>query len=182
MIYTEGMQGWFDFAEFYDRIAMQLPNPCVIAEIGVWRGCSILHMACRLKEFSKTATIYAVDTFRGSPAEAVHADIIKGMDCTVLEDFLRNADKLAVRHLVIPVASDSIVAASLFSDRSFDFIFFDSTHTYDHLCAEIKAWRPKLKSGSTYGGHDIGWTDLERAVKDSAPNWKRHGPCWYTTA
>lgn len=182
MTYTENIQGWFNFADFYDRIAEELPTPCRIAEIGVWRGCSVLHMASKLKELGKTAAIYCVDTFRGSPEEAVHAELIKNMNCTVLEDFLTNADKLEVRSALIPIASDSIEAASLISDKTLDFVFFDSAHTVEHFKKEVRAWIPKIKTGSTFGGHDIGWTGIEQAVREILPRWKRDGSCWHCKA
>lgn len=56
---------------------------------------------------------------------------------------------------------NSLVAAQMFSDDFFDFIYIDSWHIYKHIKREIELYWPKLKSGGILAGHDYvdGWTD-----------------------
>jgi hypothetical protein len=56
---------------------------------------------------------------------------------------------------------DSLLAATLFPDNFFDFIYIDSKHTYDQVSQELELYWPKLKSGGIFSGHDYmdGWTD-----------------------
>lgn len=48
----------------------------------------------------------------------------------------------------------SLEAAAHFEDNSLDFIYIDGDHSYEACSADIKAWRPKLKSGGYMCGHD----------------------------
>ena len=40
----------FDFYDFYDRIAKELPNDCKVCEVGVADGISALYLAKKLNE------------------------------------------------------------------------------------------------------------------------------------
>ena len=41
-----------------------------------------------------------------------------------------------------------------FADETFDFIYFDATHTYEAVSAELSSWFPKLKQGGILAGDD----------------------------
>jgi SAM-dependent methyltransferase len=46
--------------------------------------------------------------------------------------------------------------AKLVEDQSLDFIFIDGDHRYDAVVEDIELWRPKLKPGGLFSGHDYG--------------------------
>lgn len=48
----------------------------------------------------------------------------------------------------------SIEAAALVPDGSLDFAFIDADHRYEHVRADIQAWRPKIRPGGFLTGHD----------------------------
>jgi predicted O-methyltransferase YrrM len=39
-------------------------------------------------------------------------------------------------------------------DHTLDFVFIDADHTYEGVCADIKAWWSKVKQGGALCGHD----------------------------
>lgn len=52
------------------------------------------------------------------------------------------------------VASDSVAAAQLIEPGSVDLLFIDTSHTYEHTLAELRAWGPRMKLGATILLHD----------------------------
>ena len=57
---------------------------------------------------------------------------------------------------VAAVRKPSIEAARQFEDCTFDAVYIDALHDYANVCADILAWRPKLKAGGILAGHDYG--------------------------
>ncbi len=174
------IQGWFDFSDYYWRVANALPNGSIIIELGPWLGLSTLFLAESLDEFQKpNCTIYAIDTWKGSPSEQAMFDyVIAGSPVSPKTRFERLMTRNGVEQVVIPVESDSVKAAVQFKDGVADFIFFDTEHTEEQLTAELIAWLPKLKPGALFGGHDIAVPGVRAAVQKHVKNWKEVGPCW----
>jgi predicted O-methyltransferase YrrM len=59
------------------------------------------------------------------------------------------------------IRQNSLVAAQMFPDNFFDFIYIDSWHVYKHTKKELDLYWPKLKTGGIFSGHDYveGWKD-----------------------
>ena len=86
-----------------------------------------------------------------------------------LSSITRYRDKCFV--LVMP----SIIAAELFPDEYFDFIYIDADHNYDAVKSDLEAWWPKLKRGGLFCGHDYHMygqinTDVKKAVDEFVGN------------
>lgn len=147
----------FDFSEWYDRIAKELPNDCKIAEIGVANGDSALYLAKRLNELGKSFTLYMIDSLDyGGNIQL----------CQIYENII--ASGLGGDIKVIP--KDSIEASKDFNDGELDFIFLDSSHQYKETKESIKLWYPKLKDGSILSGHDYYLYDgVKKAVDELIP-------------
>jgi len=56
----------------------------------------------------------------------------------------------------------SIVAAGLFPDNFFDFLYLDANHSRKAVEEDLMTWWPKVKTGGVIGGHD--YLDLEDEV------------------
>lgn len=164
MIY-ENIQGWFNYAGFYDMMIDRFNN-AVFVEIGAWKGKSITYMAERLKETGKNIKFFAVDNFKGSPESECHAndpDIIKG---TLYDTYLKNIEP--VKDYVTTIKGDSKEVHTMFEDQSIDFLFIDGSHTYESISQDIKLWLPKVKD--IIAGHDYDWITVEKAVNEIFPN------------
>jgi len=54
-------------------------------------------------------------------------------------------------------------------DNSFDFVFIDADHSYEHCLEDIKDWYPKVKQGCLISGHDyehLEFPGVKKAVRD----------------
>lgn len=58
-------------------------------------------------------------------------------------------------------------AADHVADGVLDFVFIDADHSYDAVCKDIKAWRPKVRGGGLISGHDYEWPTVANAVHDT---------------
>ncbi len=129
-------------------------------EVGSWKGRST-HAMCN--GASKTGgVVWSVDHFQGSIQEH---DLTHGADPdAVYASFCENSkhfSNLFVRRM------DSLSAAAQFPTSFLDFCFIDASHDYDSLCADIHAWRPKVRG--ILAGHDFCgvWPQVRRAVIDT---------------
>ncbi len=65
------------------------------------------------------------------------------------------ACELMVKHKNLRVMrQESEVAAAIFPDQFFDFVYVDALHDYDNCLKDIKVWLPKVKKGGIIGGDD----------------------------
>lgn len=145
----------FDFSEYYDRVALDLPDNCIIAEVGVATGASALYLAQRLHDLGKKFTLYMIDDMGYG---GVNQSII--LQKNILQSGLGESIEL--------VWMDSLNASCRFPDSHFDFVFLDSSHTYEQTKAEIKVWYSKLKEGCLLSGHDF--TSIENPEVAMAVN------------
>lgn len=137
----------------------------LIVEVGSWKGRSTVCLGENTK-----GVVFAVDSWMGSAECWVGAysnlgEEYKGPDGLLFREFRNNT-----RHLpVVPVERLSVDAAHMFaaSGMAFDMIFIDGSHDYENVKADIEAWRPLIKKGGIFCGHDYGmWPDVEKAVMD----------------
>jgi len=55
---------------------------------------------------------------------------------------------------IIKHKMDSLKAADLFEDRSFDVVYIDADHSYPAARSDILKWRQKVKPNGILAGHD----------------------------
>ena len=164
--------GWFDFRDVYDHIAKTLQEGDVFAEVGTWKGKSLIYLAQRLQDFNKDVDLITVDTFQGD-SDTGNVD--------VYQEFRDNAEKSRVWHDIHVCDMTSLEAAARYEDDCFAGVFLDAAHDYDSVMADIAAWRGKVKPGGIFAGHDADSQDVQRALADSGITYERVGRCWIQT-
>lgn len=175
------IQGWMNFRPYYWRIANVVPPVgAKLVELGPWLGLSTVFLAQSLKKSGKTdATLYAIDTWKGSKNEQAMFDAaLANYPNGGADQFWKSMIKYDVSDIVVMVGMDSVQAATKFDDQSIDFVFFDTEHTREHLSRELLAWLPKMKPGIFFGGHDIAIPGVHQAVSEHVKHWWIDGPCW----
>lgn len=162
-------------------LAEQASKRSKIVEIGSWKGRSTRAMAD-----NSNATIYAVDTWKGTPEDPHFKELVGKPDNYLLDLFGSNMDPHYFQppYKVRAVQMPSIEAAKYLAHYGpFDMIFIDAAHDYENVKADILAWRPLLAPGGLFCGHDYmaGRGGVVKAVDDFVPTRKRAGvgTIWY---
>jgi predicted O-methyltransferase YrrM len=158
-MHWEKADGFFNFEQFYQTVADSIQDGAIAVEVGVYKGKSILFLAEALQEQGKRVDLYAIDTFKGSEE---HTDQAEGQ---ILNEYLRNV--YPMRDHITTLMQPSVQASASFADNSLDFVFIDASHDYVNVCADIKAWRPKVKKGGMLAGHDYHHPPVYEAVRDT---------------
>jgi hypothetical protein len=193
------IEGWFGYESHYDKAIQQILErhagrciptaesnwnmrmcPLNIVEIGAWLGRSSFYLVDKLNLLGGLGemNIYIVDTWLGSKSEIdTHHAIAKEVNLYV--DFMRNMRKL--HGLFTPVRATSVEAATIFEDKTVDYVFIDAEHTYEAVKADIEAWLPKMSSIGIIAGHDYDshWPGVIKAVHEKFGNEvKVEGDVW----
>jgi len=72
----------------------------------------------------------------------------------------------------------SVIAATLFPDKYFDFVYLDGDHSYKSVMDDLIAWYPKVKIGGFLGGHDFVTPDEAKACREFAEKKKLDLKYW----
>jgi hypothetical protein len=133
----------FDFKNWYDFIAKELPNNCRIVEVGSGDGASAIYLAEAILNLGKTIDkFYLVDNMQYGKFEQFKTIFLNIANAGLL-DWLD----------IIPM--DSVKASKLFNGNSLDFVFIDSSHEYNMTKKEAKTWYSKIKDDGIISGHDV---------------------------
>lgn len=96
--------------------------------------------------------LYMVDLWRhvkDGTAELEQSDeVLEEVFQSCLERNKKDLDRIVV------LRGDSCRMSAAIMDDSVDFVFFDATHTYPAVKADMNAYWPKLRVGGIYAGHD----------------------------
>ena len=129
---------------------MKLHGDCkMVLEIGAWVGDSTSTLATFARGMS--GVVYVVDHFLGNPGTHL-APVADEVD--IYDQFRNNMFRLGLDDMVKVLKMSSMEASQIIADQTFDFIFLDADHTYDHVIYDLTAWYPKLKTGGIFVGHD----------------------------
>lgn len=156
---AEDIPGWME-ADELDWLRARAKEADSVAEIGCWRGRSTFALAENC-----TGTVYAIDTWQGSPGEELGSDPQQAYP-----EFMRN---VGCFNNVSVVKRDSVAAAQHVPDV--DFCFIDGAHNYHQASSDIRAWLPKTRR--IIAGHDYHFPSVRRAVQDVLGE-VREGPGW----
>jgi cephalosporin hydroxylase len=144
-------EGWFSPEDIaaYAGLYEQVPPGSSVAELGVWQGRSLCSVAEAIRR--KNLRVHAVDTFLGTPQER---DIVHDCEGKLRQRFEANLARFGIfDHVVIHAGSTDMVAREM-GAASLNLVFIDSDHSYERVCADIRAWLPKVKVGGVLCGHD----------------------------
>ena len=85
----------------------------------------------------------------------------------VFQQFLKNVSRFPNLGIM---RMPSIAAARFFRDQSFDMVFIDGNHAYEHVKADNEAWLPKTRK--LICGHDFSknWPGVVQAVEELYPD------------
>ena len=138
-IYEDSCFGedWFTFPGLYKKMVTEFPSGSTFVEVGVWKGKSAAYMCVELARSEKDIRFYCVDSWE---------------DPEIYHTFVTNMKPVEVYYT--PIRVSSLEASKGFANKSLDFVFLDSDHSYDAMIQELLAWMPKIKLGGILAGHD----------------------------
>ena len=127
-------QRMFDFHEFYQRTARDMPDGAVIAEVGVAEGASAIFLAESLLNYRKSFTFHFIDSLDYGHEEQ-------------LRTLMKNVGAAGLGGLVEIIPRSSADAAARAPDYHYDFVFIDDSHETEQTKADITLWYQKVKIG-----------------------------------
>lgn len=170
--------GWFQEASHHWILRRRFTAcaPAIIVELGSWLGQSTRYFLTHTD-----ATVICVDHWQGS------ADINDKPECQALlpvlyETFLVN--QWDWRQRVIPLRMDTLAGLAAVHAAAVQpsCIFFDSTHTYEHLQAELELALRCFPEAQLHGDDWATWDGVQRAVREFARDHDRailaYGNAW----
>jgi len=171
---------WFDYPWLYTDIAAAMPPSSTFVEIGAWVGHSISHFAKEIERLGKhDVRIVTIDTFKGSPDEQIHMDIVAQAGGTVRHLFDANIAEAGLTNRIEVIQNDSVAAADLFADESVFACFIDGDHTFEGVLRDVQAWAPKVPKNGILCGHDIDAISVAQGVAVAIGQCGVKGRCWY---
>ena len=155
--------GWFHDGDIkqYRKLVEQVPDNGTIIELGVWKGRSLCSIADLIKK--KNLTVYAVDTFLGTPGEEHEHKEAK--EINLLKTFKDNLKRFEITATVLQMTTDE---AAKKIKKKFDLIFIDADHSFEAITKDLANWIPKCKGIMV--GHDYEKDSIRSAVDKIYPN------------
>ena len=165
--------GWNSRRQVFSDLIREV-RPTTIIEVGTWLGASAIHMALHCQKTNLQTKIWCVDTWLGSE-EFWYSDLtdrdlrMRNGYPQVYFDFLANVVQHGYQDVIVPVPATSLIAARVLASQGIvaDLIYIDGSHNYDDVIADIRAYRPLLRSGGVMFGDDYEWKDVRNAVLET---------------
>lgn len=177
----ERIPGWFNYEKLYKRLADSFEDGAKFVEVGCWLGKSLGAMASYCA--GKDVSLYAVDTFKGSPGtvdEHLHSPLVEKEGGTVRHLFEANMQTCGLNGNLHILETESTDAATAFKDGELDAVFIDASHDRASVERDIDAWLPRVRSGGVLSGHDFDRAEVREAVaaKLGTQSVDEFGTCW----
>lgn len=141
MLKWSDIPGWFTWPEVYDAAVDRTSDGGLFVALGTFCGRSACYMAEKIQVSGKKIIFETIDNFSRSFGLTVAAPLA----------FIEQAgfkDAIVLREM------HQLEAVGLYADKSIDFLFIDSDHSYQAMKDCINAYLPKMKSGGVLAGDD----------------------------
>ena len=119
-----------------------MPGMKRLVEVGCWKGHSISYLAQQIQLTGRPFELWGVDIWPDSLYDAYNQTLIGA----------------GVRAAIIDIRQPSLAACQQFANGSLDFVFLDASHKPQDVLDDVRAWRPKLRQGGIFAGHDYSET------------------------
>ena len=163
--FFQNIPGFFTFRHIYGYMVKLYPDGSHFVEVGSWFGSSTVFMAVEIINSGKNIMLDAVDTWESNwTPEISLPSFIEAKEYSAFDEFLKNIE--SVKHIVTPIRMESVKATTFYRDKSLEFVFIDSSHTYEDVSNDLKAWFPKVKHGGHIAGHDFPWPNVKKATEE----------------
>ncbi|MBL4630525.1 MAG: class I SAM-dependent methyltransferase [Paraglaciecola sp.] len=116
-----------------------LPKNGVVAELGVATGC----FSSDIVEYNHPKKLHLVDIWGSS---RYNEGLLKNIE-TKFDNKIQSGQVVIHRNLSQQAVQD-------FQDNYFDWIYIDTTHSYQQTTLELLLYSAKMKSGGIIAGHD----------------------------
>lgn len=170
-MYYSKIHGHFNFEFLYEDMVNKFDSGSNFVEIGAYLGKSTCFMMEKILMSGKDIRFSVVDNWIGHASDGVLAEEIKKFG-DIFAIFNNNMNMAGVMDKLNVIRGDSAETATIFQDKTLDFVFIDAAHDYISVKKDINAWLPKMKSNSIIAGHDYGnaETQVKRAVDELLGN------------
>jgi hypothetical protein len=179
------ISGFFDFESLYQHIVDSAPSGARLCEVGSYVGRSVCMLGALAKERNAGLSVVAVDHCRGSTSDDTGQGLALTLGGSYAGILARNIERCGLAGIISVVAQQSTIAAGLFPDEWFHFVFIDGDHQRESVRADIEAWWPKVKNGGILAGHDYvhsAFPGVAEAVREvfGPGDYQdtRSGSCW----
>ena len=171
------IDGWFQWREAQEEAVKFFPDDGRFVEVGTYLGRSLCSLAEVIQLSRKNISVIGIDTCRGSGPEGwrnkdYHGSVVQEGGGTFAGMLHRNILECGFAEMITLIISDSVNASRMFADDSIEWVHLDARHDYESVCADIRAWLPKVKSGGWLSGDDydeVKWPSVVRAVSELLP-------------
>ena len=171
------LQGW-NSDHIYLPEAIDRQRPSIVAEVGVWKGTSVLTMARRMREIGIDGVVIAVDTWLGSSEHWLDPNlkglipIMNGFPLLYFV-FMSNVVAEGLQDYVLPLPLDSASACEVLRSKNIrpGLLHVDAAHDYAAVTADLERWWSLLQPSGTLIADDYDathqvWGSVSRAVDD----------------
>jgi predicted O-methyltransferase YrrM len=176
--YAGDVQGW-NYDHPYLTHVIDALRPRLVVEVGVWKGCSVMTMAERLKAVGVDGVVLAVDTWLGSWDHWLVDEFFEELDFhngypTLFWRFMANIVDAKLQDYVVPLPLDSLNANEVLHRKgiSLDAVHIDAGHDYGAVLRDLEAWWLLIRPGGVLIADDYfddekkAWPEVKRAVDD----------------
>lgn len=179
-LYASDLQGWNSDHAYLTKAVDEL-RPRLIVEVGVWKGCSVITMAERLRALGIDGVVLAVDTWLGSWDHWLMDDYFDEMEFhngypTLFWRFMANVSRAGVEGQVVPLPLDSLNAFEVLARKGLrvDVAHIDAGHDYAAVRKDLESWWSLIRPGGVLIADDYfddenkAWPEVKQAVDDFA--------------
>ncbi len=151
----------YTFNKNREDILRILPKDSIGAEIGVFKG----EFSEKILNIVKPKKLHLIDTWWKGEENWDWATEDKST-LNAYNKILLQFKEYIKEGRVIPCVGDDLKTLSSYSDSYFDWVYLDTTHTYEQTSKELKLLIKKVKDKGLITGHDYNHPGVSKAVNE----------------